>query len=83
VLFLAYGRRPWLAAHISFLGKIEGIVYQNPRVSAMGKAATQNRRAHLRFSPRDWKQLAKTTFSFYGGQLPADLEAGRGCARIS
>jgi hypothetical protein len=25
----------------------------------------------------------KNNFFFYGGQLPADLEAGRGCARIS
>ena len=34
----------------------------------------------------DWKQLEqliKTTFSFFGGEPPADLEAGRGCARIS
>jgi hypothetical protein len=34
----------------------------------------------------EWKQLEqliKTTSSFFGGQPPADLEAGRGCARIS
>ncbi len=24
----------------------------------------------------------KNNFFFFGGQLPADLEAGRGCARI-
>jgi hypothetical protein len=32
----------------------------------------------------EWKQLeqlVKTTSSFYGGQLPADLETGRSCAR--
>jgi len=44
--------------------------------------------AHLHFSPKhikDWKQLEqliKTTFSIFGGQPPADLEAGRSCARI-
>jgi len=33
---------------------------------------------------KKWKQLEqliKTTSSFYGGQLPADLETGRSCAR--